>query len=539
MAPTLRSSALAFLFVLALTPSRASAARVLVVSDAGADLGVVDVLVADGHQVTTVTNDFATGNATLAGDLFGYDLVVWSATGNGYGDAHSDGIVFANLASFVSAGGRVFVTGYDTVASPTDPLLIELLGATGSTDVPPAPGPVAMIETSLTTGVVDIRGVVPSPLSGDRDTLTGLRGDTLEIVATAGGGAGAQWTLRRLGAGEIAYVSNGDAGGSTLSWSTTSSDGTGVYNAALRNFAAACNGHSTIAHVASHGSPRRAHTMYLLDAATPAVLVGSDRAWIPPGVAIPLAICGPACHPIRETRECTTPECPGQGTLLIASERIADVPDFPRDRVGWNRERVLLMADAELSAVGWAFGAHPEPPPSPPRPAYFLRPRDERLGWELHVEGGGGVLTTASVGVATLSASVGLRFQPDIDEPLDVMYGNVHGADLRVTVVPGITGQRADDLAVLVGISPAFAFAFANDRIRIPPAFAFLIPELGLAVSTTRPVTYYFSWHLEAAVLLEEHVGLDVRADLTLIDEWVPGDDVEVMLSLGAGVFFR
>jgi hypothetical protein len=108
-----------------------------------------------------------------------------------------------------------------------------------------------------------------------------------------------------------------------------------------------------------------------------------------------------------------------------------------------------------------------------------------------------------------------------------------------VTVVPGVTGQSAEDLAVLVGFAPGFAYAFENDRVRIPPAFAFLLPELGLAVSTTRPLTYYVAWHLEGAFLLDEHVGLDVRADLALIDEWVDGDPVEAILSLGAGLFFR
>jgi hypothetical protein len=539
MASSTARFALCLLAALALTPGRAFAARVLLVSDAGADLDIAPVLTADGHQVVVVSGDFASGNATLRSDLSGYDVVVWSATGNGYGDEHTDSSVFANLADFVQRGGRVLVTGYDTVASPTDSQLIQLLGATGSTDVPAAPGPVTMEITSLTFGLVDIRGIVPSPMSGDRDTLTGLYGDTIEVVGTSGGG-GSQWTLRRLGDGEIAYVSNGDAGpSSTPSWSTTSSDGTGVYNAALRNFAAASGrGSSAMREVATHGSPRRAHTMYLLDAPSPAVLVGPDRAWIPPGAAVPLSICGPACHPIRETRECLVPECPGQGTLLIASERIADVSDFPRDRDGWNRERATLMADAELAPLAWAFGVHPEPPPAPPRPARFLRASDERLGWELHAEGGIGVLANSGVAVGTISASLGFRMQPS-DLDLEVMYGNILGADLRATVLPAMTGQRPEDVGVLVGISPAFAYAFPHDLVRIPPAFAFLIPELGLAISTMHPITYYVAWHVEAATLLDDHVGLDVRADAFIIDEWVDGDAVEALVSLSAGLFFR
>ena len=177
------STSLALVLALALCPATARAAHVLVVSDAGGDLGMADVLAADGHHVTTVSGDFATGNAALLGDLGPYDAVFWSASGSGYGDVHSDPSVFSNLMAFVAAGGRVLVTGYDSVASPGDPLLWDFLGATGSTDVPPLPGPVTLSQSSLTAGRIDIRGLVPVPLSGDRDTLTGLMVGTLEIVA--------------------------------------------------------------------------------------------------------------------------------------------------------------------------------------------------------------------------------------------------------------------------------------------------------------------------------------------------------------------
>src|SRR5262245_3509630 len=125
-APALRFASTLGLVVLSmLLPSRASAARVLLVSDAGADLGLADVLRSDGHGVEVVSGDFANGNATLIGDLSAYQLVVWSASGSGYGDEHRDPAVFANLRSFVEHGGRVFVTGYDSVASPFDPLLCD------------------------------------------------------------------------------------------------------------------------------------------------------------------------------------------------------------------------------------------------------------------------------------------------------------------------------------------------------------------------------------------------------------------------------
>jgi hypothetical protein len=128
--------ALAFFF----TTQPASAARVLFVSDANSDNNIPAVLTADGHTVTVVTNDYAGDNPTLRGGLSGYDVVVWSAIGgDGLGGTHSAAVRTA-LEAYVSGGGFVFVTAYDSIADPTDPELIALLGGTGSVDVPPVPG---------------------------------------------------------------------------------------------------------------------------------------------------------------------------------------------------------------------------------------------------------------------------------------------------------------------------------------------------------------------------------------------------------------
>jgi MYXO-CTERM domain-containing protein len=63
--------------------------------------------------------------------------------------------------------------------------------------------------------------------------------DTVSVVATGSAPSESQWTLRTLGGGEVAYVSNGNSSGTHLSWSTTTAGGAGAYNAAIRNFAAA------------------------------------------------------------------------------------------------------------------------------------------------------------------------------------------------------------------------------------------------------------------------------------------------------------
>lgn len=222
----------------------AGAGSILFVSDSGVDVDIANVLIGAGYDVDVVADNFVGGTTpALSGDLSGYSAIYWSASGNGSGDQHIDPAMFANLEAFVVNGGHVFVTGYDSVASPADPLLINFLGGNGSQDfgtpITPASG-----ANSLTTGVIDIQGVIPTGYYGDTDTLyvdptTG----TQVVVGSSYGGNGASWSLRGLGDGEIAYVSNGISGtnGSEDGWTDTSAGGQGAYNAALLNFAFSAN----------------------------------------------------------------------------------------------------------------------------------------------------------------------------------------------------------------------------------------------------------------------------------------------------------
>jgi MYXO-CTERM domain-containing protein len=213
----------------------ARAANVLVVSDAGADTNIATALMADGHTVMTVSRDFSAGSTmSLRGDLTAYDAIFWSASGTGSGDVATDAMMFTNLTNFVMSGGYVFVTGYDSIASPSDPMLIAFLGGAGSVDVPAEPGAITMTANVVNTGIADIRGMTPTGHSFDRDALTGLMAGTVAVAETASAPGQAQWTLRSLGAGFIAYVGNGDSGTSShTSWTTAGS----VYNSAIRNFA--------------------------------------------------------------------------------------------------------------------------------------------------------------------------------------------------------------------------------------------------------------------------------------------------------------
>lgn len=223
----------------------AHSANILFVSDSQTDTNIPAVLTADGHTVTTVLDDFiGPNNVVLAGSLAAYDVIVWSATGSGTGSAH-DAATATNLTNWVTAGGRLFVTGYDSIISPSDPVLWGLLGGSGAYDVGSALlGPVINVANTLTTGLVDVRGVTPTGgYTADMDSLSGLGVDTVCVVADTFNPPGScHWTLRTLGSGEIAYVSNGELSPSAhASWEDTSAGGAGAYNAALRNFAFAAD----------------------------------------------------------------------------------------------------------------------------------------------------------------------------------------------------------------------------------------------------------------------------------------------------------
>lgn len=229
----------------------ASAANLLFVSDDDSSENIAPVLAGDGHTVTTVLNDYDNdtneNNTVLQGPgLDAYDAIFWSASGEGSGDEHA-AATFTNLEAYVSSGGRVFVTGYDSVASPSDPNLIAFVGFSSSDDSSSENinGPL-IGSNSLTSGVVDIVGVSPSGGFSDSDSLDGaLAGTVCVSVRPAGadGGGLCAWSLRSLGSGEIAYVSNGEfSGGDHPSWENTSAGGAGAYNAALRNFAANAGG---------------------------------------------------------------------------------------------------------------------------------------------------------------------------------------------------------------------------------------------------------------------------------------------------------
>ena len=239
-----------------LSSQEAFAANILFVGDNINDvINVPAALTAQGHIVNVVANDFNAGsNPTLAGaGIFQFDAIYWGASGDGFGSDHTDAATFTNLNNYVNnVGGCVFVTGYDSIVSPTDANLIAFVGGAGGVDVPPAPLAIVDIDNALTTGVRDIRNLIPSGGSPDMDNLLeSLDADTTGVTPGAVAGQWA-WTLKEsvVTDGKIAYVSNGrhiddnsdGVFGEEDNWLITANDETGVYNAALLNFALACEG---------------------------------------------------------------------------------------------------------------------------------------------------------------------------------------------------------------------------------------------------------------------------------------------------------
>jgi len=250
----------------------------------------------DFHDVTIVAFDFlvtnpvqfaAEGtNPTLAGltpgvTLADYDAVYWSASGphepdlfsggvGTDGGLHTDPAVFTSLSSYVAGGGYVFVTGHDALADPTNQLLIDFVAggvgtATATQFDPASPAAIALTETVLTTGVMDIQGLFPGAVaaggflgSSDLDAVSGLAADAMGLVEQSGPPGSFLWTIRvptglgdllKFEAGQIAYVANGIpliedlpfnipptppfvSDGEDISWLNDP-----AYNAALLNFA--------------------------------------------------------------------------------------------------------------------------------------------------------------------------------------------------------------------------------------------------------------------------------------------------------------
>ena len=213
-------------------------ANVLFVSDNSNATELPGLLTAEGYTVTTVLNDFSGGNNTvLQGNLSAYNLIVWHAIGTGFGSTHAIATT-SNLESWVQAGGKLFVTGYDVISSPSDTPIINLLGGTGQIDTGGSTSSVTGPANSLNTGLFNIIGLTVLGV-GDEDNLTGLQPGTVNVLPQGSDTSRARWALRTAGSGEVAWVSTSQR--STFAFPQWNTVGSGYYEA-IRNFASNASG---------------------------------------------------------------------------------------------------------------------------------------------------------------------------------------------------------------------------------------------------------------------------------------------------------
>ena len=238
-----RGMSLAVLWVLSLSAQGANILYVAngVKTSADSEYTLVSVLKAEGHTVTEVFDDGPelNGNATLQGDLSPFGAVYWAASDDNKDDP--DGLTSAATISalevYAKGGGFLYITGYDSIASPDDPLLADFIaGASNVTisDVYANGNGTVSVANVLTQGVVDLVGVEVKDLD-DQDQI-----DIDDLGTSATGvscdSEGCSVILRTLGSGYVAYVStdgewDGDYADSDVS------DDYYAYNGFLRNFA--------------------------------------------------------------------------------------------------------------------------------------------------------------------------------------------------------------------------------------------------------------------------------------------------------------
>lgn len=292
-------------------------------------------------------------------------------------------------------------------------------------------------------------------------------------------------------------------------------------------------------------APSRAARILALSSDSVGVVVARDRVFVPDPNLRALSACAAArCAPVRTIVSCSVPQCPGSGVLLTLEAPIADVSDLPTDRDGFNRAMNDLRADPALSGIAWSFGYHPDPTPSPSGPPRWIEPgRTERIAWELGAYGVGGVLGATGLGFSGGEVSGGFRFTWDAhgeeDDFLAIIFGDVLGADLRVRALSLLPTQGPTSWAVTVGIAPAMGYANDHEIFRLPTFYSILLPEVGVALRETSDPAIYAGWSLPVTFLLEEHLGVEARATVLIIDDWIPGDDTEVLVSFGLGLVGR
>jgi len=193
------------------------------------DTTITGLLTANGHTFdlyNSNTTGTHTSNATL---IAMYQTIIFQK---------HDRVISATeqtvLQNFVNGGGRLLVTGYDSLGSPTDTLLASLLNCTGPADGPfsnvlsvvSATHPIMMGPAATFTV-----GMALTASSTDHDSCT-PGGAAIRLVSVSGTSSKLQVTDNvGVGHGRVVYWNgNGSGSGALTDWT-----GAGGTQPALQN----------------------------------------------------------------------------------------------------------------------------------------------------------------------------------------------------------------------------------------------------------------------------------------------------------------
>lgn len=190
-------------------------AGVLLVSDSNELTGVEPFLEADGHVVTSITNEWVNGSANLMdlSYLQQFGIVIWGASAGGYGDLH-DPAVHTTLEAYIQGGGNLLVTGYDTLASPVDTNMANLVRSTTTADIGESSLTTLGIDHFILNGPAgDFRNTTIVPGYGDWDGATADTGAGAISLASFDGSAYDAIIYTDIPAGgSVGYWTGGDGG---------------------------------------------------------------------------------------------------------------------------------------------------------------------------------------------------------------------------------------------------------------------------------------------------------------------------------------
>lgn len=299
---------------------------------------------------------------------------------------------------------------------------------------------------------------------------------------------------------------------------------------------------------ASADEPSRAGRGLWLNGEVAGVWVGPRRMWVPNIGQEVMSVCGPrgGCAPVQAQDACTTPACPGSGTVLVAERDVVSVGDYPQDYDGYRRELEALRANPALSSIHGHLQEHPDhsrrEEERARREASEARERNrhqESMRWvsqyrdrdrlELSLTATIATMTetTGSYAGGTVAASyVFLMDEDDSDESdeddsfFNVMVGDQIGAELRGHFVYRIDGGQQAEWSALVGIGPALANRFERSVVRIPTFVGTIIPELGIALRADRDPTWYAAWSFPVSVMITHDLAFDAVVRAFIVDEW-------------------